>query len=565
MPSPLPAFWNTTPALAGVTGLGVLTLTTLAFALGRHHPARRDDHETNPGLSGTGGGVTPGGPAGARRVRAVETALTVSAAGIATAVAISGMWRVFGDALGFNGPARIALAGFLEIALMVSAIRARASLRDRGTVGVDGAAVWALAALSSVLAATDAQGLGRAVRFAAPLVAAWLWERGLAAERRRSSPTRRQAVVWRWTRARLAIALGLAEATDRTLSDLDRARRLRRLTRARLHLAILEGPTPRLLAWITLRPARTAWATWRLQHHALAAVEHLRLGTDPAIATTIRTTVAAVTGLRAATAPGTLLDASPWTTPPAGRDQASGLDHVDTHLPEAGPRRAPQTTGPDSDLTGRRRSAPGAGPYLTDRAHRPSPGGPGTSSTPVQAYGPVRAVAALGPRTQVLAHHAGGPAHMGTGPDRERPGPDRLVSEPTAQVNGTGPDRSRDDARLATARKIAASVQANGHSLSRARLLAELRQAGHTCSTDRASALLVALREAGPHHGTDPDTSTWTGPVTGPTTAGLDLASAGPDLNGPSPNLIGAGPDLNGRGPDDLARQGTAVTVPDLP
>jgi hypothetical protein len=53
---------------------------------------------------------------------------------------------------------------------------------------------------------------------------------------------------------------------------------------------------------------------WRLQRQALAAVEHLALGSDPNIPATIRTTVAAVVGLRTATAPAALTAASPWQT-----------------------------------------------------------------------------------------------------------------------------------------------------------------------------------------------------------------------------------------------------------
>jgi hypothetical protein len=252
--------------------------------------------------------------------RLIETALTLAAAGIATAVAVTGMWRVFGDALGFSGPGRVALAGFLEIALMVSAIRARRNLRDTGSVGVDGAAVWAMAGLSAVLAAADAHGgIARAARFTAPLVAAWLWERGMAADRRAARPPQvRAPIAWRLTKHRLAVRLGLADPTQRAGSEVDRARRLARLTRARLRLAVLETTTlPRPLAWLTLRPVRRAHAAWRLQRHALAAVEHLHLGADPDIIATIASTVAAVIGLRDATTPAALQTANPWIHRPA--------------------------------------------------------------------------------------------------------------------------------------------------------------------------------------------------------------------------------------------------------
>lgn len=293
----LPA-WAWPAATAGAVAL----LLAAGYALGR----RRNRRTTEPTTASTGG---------VGQSRWVETGLTLAAAGIATAVAVSGMWRVFGDVLGFTGPGRIALAGFLEIALMVSAIRARRALRETGSVGVDGAAVWAMALLSAVLATADADGLAKAVRFAAPLVAAWLWERGMAAERRAATGPRAR-IAWRWTRAHLAVRLGLADPAARAVDDIDRARRLARLTKARIRLAVLEtSQLPRLLAILTGQPLRIAYATWRLQRHALAAVEHLHLGLDPTITGTIRTTVAAVTGLRDATAPAALAASSPWAHP----------------------------------------------------------------------------------------------------------------------------------------------------------------------------------------------------------------------------------------------------------
>jgi ribosome-binding protein aMBF1 (putative translation factor) len=321
-------------ALAALPGwalpaAGLLALVVLAAA--GYALARRTPKTANARTGGT----------------AVEMLLTLTAAGIATGVAVNGMWRVFGDALGFTGPGRVALAGFLEIALMVSAIRARRALRETGTVGVDGAAVWAMAALSAVLAAADAHGLAKGVRFAAPLVAAWLWERGMAADRRAARPRlAREAVAWRWTRARLAVRLGLAEPTHRGISEVDRARRLARLTRARLRLAVLETThLPRPLAWLTLRPVRAALAGWRLQRHALTAVEHLHLGADPTVTVTIRSTVAAVVGLRQATTPTALAQVDPWTARPQlpAAPAAPAARYAETRCEACGSRPAVRT------------------------------------------------------------------------------------------------------------------------------------------------------------------------------------------------------------------------------
>ncbi|MDQ1248937.1 MAG: hypothetical protein QG597_3311 [Actinomycetota bacterium] len=299
--------------LAKVTDLSLIVPSVLLFAtvglavvLGR----RRRHDSASIGRPTERSSSDPRGTVVEQRL---ELALTIAAAGIATALSVSGMWKVFGDVLGFSVPGRVALAGFLEIAMVVSAIRARRNLRLRGTVGHDGIAVWVLALLSAVIAASDAHGAGRAIRFAAPLVAAWLWHGGLATVRQQTQTRQRAKIAWRWTRERLAVRLGLAEPVHRATSDVDRARRLARLTRARLRLAVLEASTlPWLLTVLTAQPVRTAWAVWRLQRQALAAVEHLHLGTDPAIPVAIRGTVAAVTGLRAATAPTVLTAVSPW-------------------------------------------------------------------------------------------------------------------------------------------------------------------------------------------------------------------------------------------------------------
>jgi hypothetical protein len=315
----------------------------------------------------------------ARWGRAVETALTVAVAGIATAVAVNGMWRVFGDTLHLNGWGRVLTAGFLELALLVSALRARRSLHEHGSVGVDGAAVWVIAVVSAVVSAADADGLAKAVRLAAPIVAAWLWERGLAADRRAVRQRRPVVIAWRWTRERLAVRLGLADPTERATSEVDRARRLAALTRARLRLAVLEASTlPWPLALATARPVRVAWATWRLQRQVLAAVEHLHLGTDPTVPQAIRATVAAVVGLRAATAPAALAGDSPWTAPavesPRLPTSAAG------QMPE-GRDRSPATTGDTRPATTGDTRPDTARPTRPVTRGRPRPAGTSTAAT----------------------------------------------------------------------------------------------------------------------------------------------------------------------------------------
>ncbi|MDP9843223.1 hypothetical protein [Streptosporangium lutulentum] len=160
--------------------------------------------------------------------RPAEDVLTVVAASIATGVSAQGMWRFSGDVLGFEGFLQVMLFAFIEVAMVTSAVRARRNMRENGKAGLDGLAVWALTALSAVLSAMDAHSFAEAVfRMAAPLVAAWLWERSMAIERQRL--TGKARINWRITPERILVRVGLAESNDRTASEVDAYRRLTRV------------------------------------------------------------------------------------------------------------------------------------------------------------------------------------------------------------------------------------------------------------------------------------------------------------------------------------------------
>jgi hypothetical protein len=203
--------------------------------------------------------------------RPAEDILTIVAASIATGVSAQGMWRFSGDVLGFDGPLRLLLFAFIEVAVITSAVRARRNMRENFSAGIDGMAVWALTSLSAVLSSLDARSLAEAIfRLAAPLVAAWLWERGMAIERHRI--TGRARIKWRLTPERAMVRLGLAEVSDRTALEVDAHRRLTRVA----------------LAAKRARALREAGASDRKMRVALAkldrvmdqAVEHTGLAVD---------------------------------------------------------------------------------------------------------------------------------------------------------------------------------------------------------------------------------------------------------------------------------------------
>ncbi|MEO3812695.1 hypothetical protein ABGB17_27150 [Sphaerisporangium sp. B11E5] len=205
--------------------------------------------------------------------RPAEDILTIVAACIATGVSAQGMWRFSGDVLGFDGPLRLLLFAFIEVAVITSAVRARRNMRENYSAGIDGIAVWVLTGLSAVLSSLDARSMAEAIfRLAAPLVAAWLWERGMAIERHRI--TGRSRIKWRFTPERAMVRLGLAEVSDRTVTEVDAHRRLTRVA----------------LAAKRARALREAGASDRRMRVALAkldrvmdqAVEHTGLAVDPA-------------------------------------------------------------------------------------------------------------------------------------------------------------------------------------------------------------------------------------------------------------------------------------------
>ncbi|WP_117210571.1 hypothetical protein [Allorhizocola rhizosphaerae] len=206
----------------------------------------------------------------------VANILTILAAALATAVSASGMWKFFTDILG-ETPLRIAFFAFIEIALFASALLARSRLlRDpqTGTTGIDGIAVWALAALTATLSALDSDSFREVcLRLVAPLVAAWMWERALAAERNVRLGRTARRINWAITPERIFVWLRLAEARDRDVSRVDRARRRAKLGRARLHLHLLQSK--KSFAWRVRRAHR------RVVKQAMQAAEHIGLADFP--------------------------------------------------------------------------------------------------------------------------------------------------------------------------------------------------------------------------------------------------------------------------------------------
>lgn len=162
-----------------------------------------------------------------------ERGVTLFTAGIASIVAAQGMYVMFSESLQMPVPLQLLCFAFIELMVVASAMRARRSQIDTGSAGVDGIAMWVLTILSGVLAASHATGdIGLLVlRLAAPLVAAWGWERSMALERRQITGAA-GGMNWRISPRRLMVRWGLADPTDRTAGEVAVERRLEDLARA---------------------------------------------------------------------------------------------------------------------------------------------------------------------------------------------------------------------------------------------------------------------------------------------------------------------------------------------
>ncbi|MFG2447560.1 hypothetical protein ACGFQG_32240 [Nocardia fluminea] len=162
-----------------------------------------------------------------------ERAVTLFTAGIASVVAAQGMYVMFSESLGMAPWLTFICFAFIELMVIASAMRARTSQLTTGSAGVDGIAMWVLTILSGVLAASHATSdLGLLIlRLAAPLVAAWGWERSMALERRQLRGEEK-TINWRLSPQRLLVRWGLADPTDRSTAEVAVERRLADLARA---------------------------------------------------------------------------------------------------------------------------------------------------------------------------------------------------------------------------------------------------------------------------------------------------------------------------------------------
>ncbi len=242
--------------------------------------------------------------------------LTFLAAAVATGVVATGMWKFFGDVLHIANPwARGALFAFFEIAMLASAFRSRRFRLDRAArrennpntldarIDVDGIAVWVLATLSGLFAAADEPTTtGKAVRIVAPLLAAWMWERGLAGELMQFTRGGKRLNL-RLTPERVLVWLGVAEPSGRQIGEVDRKRRIALFARTayRYNLMLEQG----VKGW------RVSYTGWRLRRLTESANEHLKLATDQEALGEVRAQLALMYGVKDGTSRAAVADLRP--------------------------------------------------------------------------------------------------------------------------------------------------------------------------------------------------------------------------------------------------------------
>ncbi|WP_113705184.1 hypothetical protein [Nonomuraea lactucae] len=264
-----------TPTNIGLAATGALNVLLMVVCI-RMVKARRRSREadTDP-LSGDPQKPVPW-----------ANRLTYLSAFLASAIAAQGMFMWLKDVLGFHPIAAFLACAFVELAMLVSALRARDSLKEPPyTTGPDGKAVWMFAALSGVLSASHAASISEAFgRLAVTMVAGWLWERSLQVERK-ALTGRTSSLQWAISPTRVLIWLGLADPTTRDTNDIARERRLDLYVRAiyNLHVAQAGGNDK------AIRRAHRAW-----ERAYRRAVEYARVDVNPEAAAIVAAKVDAI-------------------------------------------------------------------------------------------------------------------------------------------------------------------------------------------------------------------------------------------------------------------------------
>lgn len=171
--------------------------------------------------------------------------LAIASAVLLTALSADSILRVLRDVMNLHDWEAWGFFAVLDIALLASAMLAwkrRRMLADKGStaIPVDGIAVWIIAILEGVIGSwAEPSVQGTLIRFVAPLLAAWLYERALALEEAEirgvsseSLSRVRAGIVGLLAQIkRTAARWGLITTSDQTIADVQWSRWARRVDR----------------------------------------------------------------------------------------------------------------------------------------------------------------------------------------------------------------------------------------------------------------------------------------------------------------------------------------------
>ncbi|MEU8158072.1 hypothetical protein AB0B94_30835 [Micromonospora sp. NPDC048986] len=283
-------------------------------------------------------------------IGAVDRGITRITALIATAVLAEGMWGFFVDVIRVAWPIRVILFSFVEMQIITATRRARRHLYRHGSLGTAPRTVFGLAAASATIAAIHANTLDeRLFRLFAAGVAAYMWIEELREERdilhhknpTKYPPVKRLKLNWAFTPERLFARLGWVEASDRTVSDVDRARRIATFARIAYRLHQLE--TGGVTGWRLQRAER------RLARQVELMNEYLNMATDRSVMADVQKHLATLYQARDGVKKKAVDGLSPWALDTAtGHQSAIGAD-----------------TRPDMTADTNGVAVPDMGPHLT--------------------------------------------------------------------------------------------------------------------------------------------------------------------------------------------------------
>lgn len=237
---------------------------------------------------------------------------------LATAVVATGAWKVFGDVLHLHPAIRLVLFFFAEAQIVAAWRRVRRHIYRHAQLGPGIKTIYGIAFGSALVAAFDADnGVEVLLRFFAAGVAAYMIAEELAEELdiyltahpHLATTTRkpRGRINWANHLERALVWLRLAEATDRTIAEVERQRRISQLARMAYRLQLLKDRKAGKLV-----NARTTWVRWRLRRLTEAANEHLGLATNQALLTDLRAQAALLYGAEDGMSRHAVRDQQPW-------------------------------------------------------------------------------------------------------------------------------------------------------------------------------------------------------------------------------------------------------------